>query len=300
MTRPNGSGIAGLALLLVIATARVCDAQMTAWPLAPGAQSTPATTSDRSDLRFEVTVGGGIGYPIGNFKAGETGAPGTRRALGDFGIDLSENLEGSLAFAITPRDAIRASLQYYFLDGSTTTHRSVVYNVHEFAPGRLHLDADFYRVDLAYERTFLSDPSSEQLVGSAGLALVNVGQTVTGRGASNTEIFSGITSRRLLPVPILGLRWDYPLRPGLILRTSVSGGGLPKVDSLRSEAGGTLSFEQIHTDASLGLVYMLNRHVQLETCYHFTYFYQYSTSAEDKNLFEFIDDGLRLGVIFRF
>jgi len=77
-------------------------------------------------------------------------------------------------------------------------------------------------------------------------------------------------------------------------------GGLPRVNSLRSEAGSTLYFEQIHADASAGLTYLLSEHVRLDAGYHFTYFFQYSTSREDKNLFEFIGNGLGIGFALRF
>jgi hypothetical protein len=51
------------------------------------------------------------------------------------GIHTSEAIEGSVAFHITPADAIRASGLYYFPRGDSTQNGSVVYNGEEFKPG---------------------------------------------------------------------------------------------------------------------------------------------------------------------
>jgi hypothetical protein len=122
----------------------------------------------------------------------------------------------------------------------------------------------------------LRRPSGERLIVSAGLTYVNFNPRLTGanrsagpvgtlegNGRSNSEDFY----RQELPVPILGLRWDHPFSPRLLLRSSVAGGGLPRVDSLRTEGG-----------------------------YHFTYFFQEEKSHEDKNRFELIDNGLQIGL----
>jgi len=47
------------------------------------------------------------------------------------GIHTSEAIEGSVAFHITPGDAIRASGLYYFPRGDSTQNGSVVYNGEE-------------------------------------------------------------------------------------------------------------------------------------------------------------------------
>jgi hypothetical protein len=265
--------------------------------------------------RWEVTLDGRVGFPIGHLSVGEfptgankrggaTGSPGTSLRLRDLGIEVSEAREGTLAFHVTPNDAVRAGYLYYFLDGRTTLHRSVFYNGPEFTPGSLSTNADFYRISLDYERTVLRRPSGERLIVSAGLTYVNFNPTLTGairsagpvgtlegNGRSNSEDFY----RQELPVPILGLRWDHPFSPRLLLRSSVAGGGLPRVDSLRTE-GGTIYLQQSHADAGVRLVYVLGPHVELEGGYHFTYFFQEEKSHEDKNRFELIDNGLQIGL----
>jgi hypothetical protein len=83
------------------------------------------------------------------------------------------------------------------------------------------------------------------------------------------------------------------------LRASASGGGLPRVDSLRTE-GGTIYLRQTHADAGLGVSYLLGRHAQVDGDYHFSYFFQEEVSHEDKNRFELMDNAIQLGVTVRF
>jgi hypothetical protein len=85
----------------------------------------------------------------------------------------------------------------------------------------------------------------------------------------------------------------------LLLRASLAGGALPRVDSLRPE-GGTMYLQQSHADADAGLAYSLGRNVQAELGYHFTYFFQDEVSHEDKNLFELIDHGVQARFTLRF
>ena len=147
-----------------------------------------ATVQSRSAVeRWEFTLDGQVGAPIGWLRVGEFppsggtagGAPGTRLRLSDAGIHVSETLEGSVALHF-PRDAVRASSLYSFLRGESTQDRSAVYNGEEFAPGQLHTNADFSRFSLAYERTLLSSPAT-QLVGSLGLTYVYFNPTLTSR-----------------------------------------------------------------------------------------------------------------------
>jgi hypothetical protein len=287
-------------------------------PSSPGSASVdPATVGTNTALAgpWEFTFDGRIGVPTGHLRVGESptssggGTPGTLFRLRDLGIDVSGTLEASVGFRFTARDAVRASYLYYFLRGSSTQDRSVVFNGQEFTAGSLDTNADFYRISLAYERTLFSQPSGEQLIGSVGLTYVNFNPTLTGgsppasgstssgeaHGPSNSEDFY----RQELPVPILGLRWDRPLGQRWLLRASVSGGGLPRVNSLRQE-GGTVYLQQSHADAGIGLAYIFGPHAQLEAGYHFTYFFQHETSHEDNNLFELIDNGAQVRFTLRF
>ena len=304
-----------IALVALLASPILCQAQAPT-PAAGGTGLDPATvgTNTALDGPWEFTFDGRIGVPTGRLKVGEFppsgggGTPGTLLRLRTLGIDVSGALEGSAAFHVTLRDALRASYLYYLLRGSTTLNGpSVVFNGQEFTAGSLDTNADFYRISLAYERTLFSRPSGEQLVGSVGLTYVNFNPTLTGstppqsgssgeaHGKSNSEDFY----RQELPVPILGLRWDHPLSSRLLLRMSVEGGGLPRVATPWKE-GGTIYLQQSHADASLGLAYIVGPHAQLEAGYHLSYFFQHEKSHEDNNVFELIDNGAQVRFTLRF
>jgi hypothetical protein len=251
--------------------------------------------------RWEFTIGGRVGAPIGRLQVGEFhgngtvgGAPGTRLSLSTLGIHVSEVIEARVAFHFTADDAVRFSGLYYFLRGDSTPSQSVVYNGEEFKPGALHTNADFWRLDLAYERTLWRSPF-DNLIGSIGLAYVYFNPTLTGHGHSNSEDFY----LQELPVPIAGVRWSHALGEHWLWRLGASGGGLPEVDSGRKE-GGTVYLQQAHADADAGLVYRWRGGAELEVGYHFTYFFQHQKSHEDVNDFELIDNGLRARFNMRF
>ena len=252
--------------------------------------------------RWEFTIAGGVGAPVGRLQVGEFhggqgtagAAPGTRLSLHTLGINVSEAIDASVAFHFTADDAVRFSGLYYFLRGDSTPTQSVVYNGEEFKPGALHTNADFARLDLAYERA-LWHSTLDQLTGSIGLAYVYFNPTLTGHGHSNSEDFY----LQELPVPIAGLRWSHAFGDHWLLRLGASGGGLPRVNSGRKE-GGTVYLQQAHADADAGLVYRWRGGAELEIGYHFTYFFQYEKSQEDINDFQLIDNGLRVRFSVRF
>jgi len=269
-----------------------------AYSLSDGAAEIPPPLG-----RWEFTIGGRVGAPVGHLQVGEfhggqgtpvSGAPGTRLGLDTLGIHVSEAIEASVAFHFTQNDAVRLSGLYYFLRGDSTPTQSVVYNGEEFKPGALHANADFARLDLAYERALWRSPFDE-LIGSIGIAYVYFNPTLTGHGSSNSEDFY----LQELPVPIAGLRWTHGLGERWLLRLGASGGGLPEVNSGRKE-GGTVFLQQAHADADAGLVYRWRGGAELEVGYHFTYFFQHEKSHEDINDFELIDNGLRVRFMMRF
>ena len=304
-----------IAWILIVAAPPICLAQAPDSAAAGGALApTSVGTNVQLTGPWEFTLDGRVGAPTGRLKVGEFppegggGVPGTQLRLRNLGIDVSGAVEGSAAFHLTPRDALRVSYLYYFLRGSTTvTGPSVVFNSQEFLAGPLHTNADFYQLGLAYERALFTWSSGDQLTGSVGIAYTHVDPTLTGNtpptsatsgevhGRSNSEDFY----RQALPVPVLGLRWDHPLDQHWLLRASVSGGGLPSVDSLRTE-GGTVYFQQSQADVGIGLAYTFGPHTQVEAGYHFTYLFQYEHSHEDKNLFELIDNGAQVRFTLRF
>ncbi|PYN86108.1 MAG: hypothetical protein DMD87_20400 [Candidatus Rokuibacteriota bacterium] len=251
--------------------------------------------------RWELSFGTRIGAPIGRLQVGESfngsSTPGTRLSLGTLGIHVSETIEAGAAYHFTPDDALRVSALYTFLRGDSTPGQSVVYNGLEFKPGPLDANADFWRVDLAYERV-LARSTADELVGSLGLAYVFFNPTLTSPGQKSGENSEDFYLQEL-PIPIAGVRWSHVLGDHWLLRLGVSGGGLPRVDSLRKE-GGTVYLQQSHADADAGLVYRWRGGAELEIGYHFTYFFQHEKSHEDNNLFELIDNGVRARFSVRF
>lgn len=289
---------AGLAIMITALSPVAVNAQATR-PDVPAAGDLTGTArgpdSFAQDSRWELSLAGFVGRPSGYIRVGENALRGTRLRLHeDLGIDVSEAVEGSAAFHFTRRDAVRATYVYYFLDGRGLLDRSIVYNGEEFtSPGHVTTNADFYRLSLAYER--LVDVPGGSLTGSLGLGYVHMNPTLTAHGRSNSEDFY----RQELPVPIVGLRFDVPLGGGFGARASLSGGGLPRIDSGRRE-GGTVYLEQIHGEASLALTYSIAKTVLLDAGPHITYLFQHEKSHEDNNAFELIDVGARVGVTFRF
>lgn len=124
---------------------------------------------------------GRIGAPTGYVKVSETPTSGTRLNLRrDLGITMSEALEANAAFRLAPRDAIRATFLYDFLDGNTTIHRPFNYNGTTFDPGRVASNLDFYRLSLSYDRRLLSVGANGTLTGSLGLTYVSLDAVVHG------------------------------------------------------------------------------------------------------------------------
>jgi hypothetical protein len=293
-----------LVCVLILTTPRPCASQTPSHSLNGSAALLDplAGSTQLTEGPWEATFATRIGFPVGGtLQSVDRPVRGTRFSLNDLGIDVSESLEGTVAYAFTPRDAVRASFVYYFLRGSSTQSSPFFYNGYMFKPGSLDTNADFYRISLAYERTLLDSAAIGRVVGSLGLTYAVVGPTLKGSGLSTTEGFSGFTYKRVLPVPIVGFRWDHQLAQNLILRTSFLAGALPRVDSLRSEEDShTLDFEQADIDLTAGLAYSVWRKVQIEGGYEFSYFRQRGTSQEDVNLFELIDNGLYLRLSARF
>jgi hypothetical protein len=248
------------------------------------------------DSRFEMSLGARLGVPSGYVRAGENGTRGSRlRLSGDLGVKVSEAVEADAVFRFSPKNAIRATALYYFLRGEGLLDRTVLFNNEQFtSPGHASIDADFYRLGLAYERT--ATVPGGFLTGSLGLTYVHLSPKLSGHGRSNTEDFS----RAELPVPIVGLRFDIPMGNSFAARAAVSGGGLPRVNSLRKENGSTVYLEQIHGDAEFALTYAITKALVLDVGPHLTYFFQHEKSQRDDNAFELIDYGLRVGLTFKF
>jgi hypothetical protein len=274
--------------LSLMASQRATDAEVVAPP--------PPLELDPS--RLEFSLGAYVGHPGGYVRVGENGARGSKLRLNDdLNIVFSEAADASVAFHFTPRDAIRANFLYYFLRGRGLLDRavSVDFNNEAFtAPGHVSIDADFYRIGLQCERTAIVPGGF--LTGIVGLTYVHLAPKLSGHGRSNTEDFS----REELPVPVVGLRFDIPMGGGFAARALIGGGGLPRVNSGRKEAGSTVYLEQIHGDASMALTYAITKNLLFDIGPRLTYFFQREKSHTENNEFELIDVGVRAGVTLKF
>jgi hypothetical protein len=270
----------------LIASQRAADAEVVA----------PAPTLELDPSRFEFSLGAYLGRPGGYVRVGENGGRGSKLRLNeDLNIGLSESADASLAFRFTPRDAVRATFLYYFLRGRGLLDRPASFNDEEFTlPVHLTIDADFYRIGLQYERT--AAVPGGFLTGIVGLTYVHLAPKVSGHGHSNTEDFS----REELPVPVVGVRFDIPMGNGFAARASLGGGGLPRVDSGRKEAGSTVYLEQIHGDASMALTYAMTKNLVFDIGPRATYFFQKEKSRTEFNAFELFDVGVRAGVTLKY
>jgi hypothetical protein len=224
---------------------------------------------------LDIALEGQFGLPRGYAKVGENGIDGTRLNLhDDLGIDLSKAAELHVAYHLTARDTLRFSFLSLFLDGTTILPHDVLFNGSTLLGGtRLDTNTDLYRITLAYERTLFPLPAGGTLSGSVGLTYIHLNVELHGTevrtvgGEKQPEDFW----RQELPVPILGLRADYPLTPRLGLTASLAGGYLPWIDSLRSE-GGEVKLTQGHVDGALDLHYALTPVLSVTGGYRYTYF----------------------------
>jgi hypothetical protein len=102
-----------------------------------------------------------------------------------------------------------------------------------------------------------------------------------------------------LPVPLLGVRVDEPVRDDLTVYASLDGGDLPWVNSLRTE-GGTVDLTQSHADFGLGIRYAWLPMLSVQGGFQYTYFVQHEKSGEDNNFIQLSEPALLLGATYQF
>src|SRR2546429_7484891 len=99
---------------------------------------------------------------------------------------------------------------------------------------------EFFRLTALYERRLLALGRGGYLAGHVGLTYVCLTFKLHGAVSSRTkdpDLGEDFLTQEL-PVPLLGFRIDRPLVDRLSLIGSLTGGYLPRVDSLRYEGGG--------------------------------------------------------------
>jgi hypothetical protein len=205
-------------------------------------------------------------------------------------------------YHLSGRSALRLNVASTALDGQVTLPNDVLFNGATLAGGSTITTATnfphFVRVTIQGERRIASIGQHGALSGTAGLTFVLLTFELHGTlapGTAGRETREDFVTQEL-PVPLIGLRLEYPLARRLDVISSIDGGFLPWVNSLRSE-GGTVSLKQSHLDLALGLSYALARWLRLEMEYAGTRFAQFERSHEDGNEIRLGEDGVRVGVI---
>jgi hypothetical protein len=254
-------------------------------------------------LPFDVTLTGSVGIPRGYVKVRENETAGTHLSLhGDLGIDTVEDVELGLAYHLTARDSFRLRGDAIFLYGTQRTEEEVVFNGATFAAGSdLQSRPEFFRVTALYERRLLDFANGGALAGDIGATYVLLTYKINGTLASNSvghETKEDFLTQEL-PIPMLGVSYEQPLGERVRLVSSLLGGWLPEVDSLRSE-GGTVKLQQSHVDFDLGFDYAFNEALSGGAGYRVSYFAQHETSHEDGNDFQLTQNLLTFHLIYRF
>jgi hypothetical protein len=252
----------------------------------------PTIAHGQGAATWDLHLDAQAGVPGGYIQVRESELRGTRlRLRDDLGVDTSEAVSLTGRYHVTDRDAVRATLLYYFLDGTADFDRAKVWDGQLIGPGRVAANFDFWRATLAYERLLFDLGGRTRVTGSVGATYVHLNAKVE----KKAEDFY----LQELPVPVAGLRLEYRLADRFTVWGSVEGGGLPRVDSLRKE-GGTVWLEQHHADAGIGVTYAISPSVFVGAGYQLTYFFQHEHSHEDGNTFQLLDSALRLRVGWRF
>jgi hypothetical protein len=222
----------------------------------------------------------------------------------DLGVRSTHAYELGAAYHPSSRTAFRLTVASNALDGRTTLPSDVLFNGATLAGGTtLTTRTDFpnfMRVTIAGERRIILVGQGGALSATAGLTFVLLTFELHGTLAPTTE---GRETKedfvtQELPVPLIGLRLEYPFARRFSVISSVDGGFLPWVNSLRSE-GGTVMLEQSHVDVALDLGYALTRSVRLDVGYSGTHFAQFERSHEDGNDIRLGEDAVRIGVVWR-
>ncbi len=266
------------------------------WMLPPCARPNPLAG------RWEVTLGTQIGVPRGFVKVGEFDRSGDRLRLHqDLGIDHFEVAEIGAAIHLTDRDVLRARFDYGFLYGGTSLSDDTAFNGALLAGGtHLQTRPVLGRITGFYEHRFLQLANGATLAGALGLTYAYLHFKLHGTLAATTvghETQEDFYAQEL-PVPLLGLRFEYPLTARLRAKTTIAGGFLPRVDSLRTE-GGHVKLSQGHADVFVGLSYALTPALSVDGGYAYTYFTQHEISGEDNNEIVFLGHALGLSFTYR-
>lgn len=266
---------------------------------AAGAEDAPAP-------QWDVSLATQIGHPFGYVQVGENQYRGDRLSFhGDLGVDTYETVDVAGRYRFTPQDAVHLGLQMFFLDGSTTLPRDVFFNGTKLEAGTT-LDTntnfpDFFRITAMYERELLPFGDRGTVTGGLGVTWVGLNFRLNGTVAPDSpknEPKEDFLTQEL-PVPLLGLRLEYPVTDRVQTVTALEGGYLPWVNSGRTE-GGTVDLTQSQLDALAEVRYLVWGGLSVEGGAAFSYFVQHELSHEDNNYIQLSTLGAVVGARYVF
>jgi hypothetical protein len=224
----------------------------------------PAARNDR----FELSLTTEVGIPRGYVEVRENDIQGTHLSFhSDLGIDTIERVTGGAAYRLSDVSRLRLAFDTIFLYGTERLDSDVLFNGATLQGGTdLESRPEFFRLTALYERRLLDFAQGAGIGGDIGLTYVFLtykmhgtlsptsqgggGETVARASAIGSQVSGGSASpggtpatvkedflTQELPIPMLGVTFDYPLKQRWSFVGSVLGGYLPRVDSLRTEEG---------------------------------------------------------------
>jgi hypothetical protein len=281
------------------------------------------------DGRFGLWLATEVGVPRGYVQVRENEIQGTHLSFhSDLGIDTVERVTAGAAYHLSDVSRLRLAFDTIFLYGTERLDSDVFFNGATLQGGTdLQSRPEFFRLTALYERQLLDFARGGGVAADIGLTYVFLtykmhgtlsplsqgggGEVVAHDSAiGHQESSSGASLgtpatvkedflTQELPIPMLGVTFDYPLATQWSFLGNVLGGWLPRVDSLRTE-GGTVYLSQSHVDLSALLRYRLSACVDVDAGYAFHYYTQHESSHEDGNYIQLWDNDLLAEVRYHF
>ena len=268
-----------------------------------------AVTARAAPWNWEVGLARGV--PGGFIQVRENSVEGTRLALGAaLGFDSFPRLRLQAVDAKRPDAALVLRLDFARISGETVFSRPVYFNGVELAAGQPVTSVanwdNYWQFTMLYRHRLFGGGGGASLAGEIGFTYVGLTYSLQGHpvGAANPAELSGSTTvedfiTQELPVPQLGLEFNYPLTGSWTVRASVLGGHLPRVYSLRNE-GGKVYVTQTNQELRWGLDYHWSSNLHTGFGWYNRYYMQHEQSAQDGNYIRMPEHGLYLNVSYRF
>jgi hypothetical protein len=268
-----------------------------------------AVTARAASWNWEVDLARGV--PGGFIQVRENSVDGTRLPFGPaLGFDSFPRLRLEAVDNKEPGGVLVLRLDFARISGETVFSKPVYFNGVELAAGQPVTSIanwdNYWQFTMLYRHRLLGGRRGASLAGEIGFTYVGLTYSLQGHpvGAANSAELSGSTTvedfiTQELPVPQVGLEFNYPLTGSWTVQASVLGGHLPRVYSLRNE-GGKVYVTQTNQVFRWGLDYHWNSNLRTGIGWYDRYYMQYEQSAEDGNYIRMPEHGLYMDLRYRF